>query len=118
MARKQGQGKSFFEERLKKAINIAVRKDISDPRLSLVSITRVELNPDYSHAKVYWDTYDAGKRGDIKKAFEGIASRLRTILAKELKVRHTPSLELLYDAQFEAERAIEDLLSKSKNGKA
>ncbi len=115
MARKQGHNKVVFEEKIKNEINLALRKNIADPRLTMVSITRVELTPDYSQAKVYWDTFDANKRGDAKKAFEGIASKLRSLLAKELNVRHTPQLEMFYDSQFEDERKIEDLLEKSSN---
>ncbi len=113
MARKKGQNKPIFEEKIKNEINLALRKTISDPRLNLVTVTRVDLTPDYSQAKVYWDTFDSSKRGDAKKAFEGIASKLRSILAKELKVRHTPRLEIFYDSQVEDEKKIEDLLNKS-----
>lgn len=115
MARKQGHNKSNFEEKIKNEINIALRRKISDPRLTMVSVTRVVLTPDYSQAKVYWDTYDASKRGDAKKAFEGMATKLRSILAKELDVRHTPYLEIFYDSQFDDERKIEDLLDKSSD---
>ena len=108
--RKQGHNKIVFEEKLKNAINFALRRDFADPRLTMVSITRVELNQDYSVAKVYWDTFDVGKRGEIKVAIDGVASKMRSILAKELKVRHTPIIELYYDSQFEDERKIEKLL--------
>ena len=110
MARKQGHNKSIFEERIKNEINLALRRSMSDPRLTMVSITRVELTVDYSVAKVYWDTYDSEKRGEIKKALDGVGSNLRSILAKELKVRHTPVIQLYYDSQFEDERKIESLI--------
>lgn len=100
------------------AINMAFRKDLADPRLTMVSVTRVELTQDYSQAKVYWDTYDAAKRGDIKKAIEGISSKLRSILAKELNVRHTPELFLYYDSQFESEKAITDLLNSENEAES
>lgn len=115
MARKQGHNKSTYEERIKDELNMTLRRDISDPRLVFASITRVELIDDYSIAKVYWDTFDASKRGDIKKAFEGVSSKLRSVLARELKVRHTPIIELYYDSQFDDEKKIEDLLDQSKN---
>jgi ribosome-binding factor A len=115
MARKQGHNKALFEQKIKNEINIALRRTIADPRLTMVSVTRVELTADYSHAKVYWDTYDSSKRGDIKKALDGISSKLRSILAKELDVRHTPHLELFYDSQIEDELNIENLLAKSSS---
>lgn len=113
MARKQGHNKVMFEEKIRDAINVALRQSLKDPRLTMVSVTRVELTNDYSQAKVFWDTYDAEKRGDTKKAVEGVASKLRSILAKELNVRHTPELFLYYDSQFEDERKIEELLKDS-----
>lgn len=112
MARKQGQNRPLFEDKVKNAINVALRRTFSDPRLTMVTITRVELTQDYSHAKVYWDTFDSGKRGDIKKAIDGISSKLRAVLAKELNVRHTPHLEFFYDSQFDDEKKIKDLLDK------
>lgn len=117
MARKQGHNKPVFEERMKNEINISFRRDISDPRLTMLSVTRVELTDDYSHAKVYWDTFDASKRGDIKEAVEGISSKLRSILAKKLEVRHTPTLSFIYDSQFEDEKKIVELLDEEAKRK-
>ena len=61
-------------------------------------------------AKVYWDTFDSSKRGDAKKAIEGLAGKMRSLLAKNLDVRHTPILEFYYDSQFEDEMKITQLL--------
>jgi ribosome-binding factor A len=117
MARKKSNtnSKDLYQEKIKNELNILLRREISDPRLSLCSVTRVELNPDFSLANVYWDTFDASKRGDIKKAFEGISGRMRTLLAKHLDVRHTPILSFLYDSQFEDELKITELLSEPKS---
>jgi len=67
---------------------------------------------DYSYAKVFWDTYDPTKRGDIKKAIEGSSGMIRSILAKELSIRHTPEIHFYYDEQFESEQNIENLLKE------
>ncbi|MBC77866.1 MAG: ribosome-binding factor A [Halobacteriovoraceae bacterium] len=117
MARKSGShNKSMFEERIKNEMNSFLRTELKDPRLMLMSITRVELNQDYSVASVYWDTFDSSKRGDIKSALEGTKGRLRSLLAKNLKVRHTPELNFSYDSQFEDERKIENLLKDNPSG--
>ncbi len=117
MARQKKSGgnpKDIYQERIKNEINILLRRDLADPRLSLCSVTRVELNQDYSVAKVYWDTFDSGKRGDIKEAIEGIAGKMRALLAKNLDVRHTPIITFSYDSQFEDEMKISQLLSKTQ----
>lgn len=107
--------KDTYQERIRNELNLILRREIADPRLTLASITKVELNPDFSVAKVYWDTYDSNNRGDIKKAFEGIDGRLRTLLAKNVKFRHTPILTFLYDSQFEDEMKITQLLNEERN---
>jgi ribosome-binding factor A len=116
MARKKNNTNSrdLYQEKIKNELNVLLRREISDPRLSLCSVTRVDLNPDFSVASVYWDTFDASKRGDIKKAIEGISGRMRTLLAKNLDVRHTPTLTFFYDSQFEDELMITELLNKAK----
>lgn len=106
----------MFEERIKNEVNSNLRGELKDPRLALMSVTRVELNPDYSVATVYWDTFDAGKRGDIKAALGSVKGKLRSLLAKNLKVRHTPELTFIYDSQFEDEKKIERLLKDNPVG--
>ena len=115
MARKQGHNKSSYESKIKDAINTAFRQSLGDPRLIMISVTRVELTNDYSLAKVYWDTFDASKRGDIKIAIEGSASKLRSILSRELIIRHTPKLTFFYDSQYEDEAKIAELLKNTEN---
>lgn len=108
-----GNPKQTYQDRIKNEINMILRREVADPRLTLCSITRVELNPDYSVAEVYWDTFDSSKRGDIKTAIEGLSGKMRTLLAKNLNVRHTPSLTFFYDSQFEDEMKITQLLNSA-----
>lgn len=117
MAKQKTFKKEKYQEGLIKEINLIFRSDIKDSRLTFVSITKVELNNDYSVAKVYWDTFDASKRGDAKKALENVAGKVRGLLASRLRTRHTPIIEFYYDSQFESEKKIDSLLnSDSEKG--
>jgi ribosome-binding factor A len=108
--------KAKYEEQIKNALNSALRRDVSDARLTMASFTRVELTDEYDHAKAWWDTFDAGKRGDIKEALEGVKGKLRSLLAQRLDVRHVPELHFFYDSQFEDEQHIGRLLKDSDGG--
>lgn len=110
MSRQKSFSKEKYEERIQNQINVALKRDISDPRLMMISITRVELSPDKSWAKVYWDTYNTEHKEEVKAAIEKSAGKLRSVLAKTLNVRHTPEIQFLYDSQFEDENHIMDLL--------
>jgi ribosome-binding factor A len=113
MAKKNNFKKAKFEERLLNEINSLLRTGISDSRLQRVSITKVEMSPDYGYAVVYWDTFDAHTRGDAKAAIESATGRIRSELAKVLDVRHVPSISFIYDNQFEEEKKIMDLMNKN-----
>jgi ribosome-binding factor A len=104
-----------YEERVRDVINTALRREFADPRLLHVSVTHVEMTQDYSHAKVYWDTFDASKRGDAKEAIESTASRMRKLLASKLEVRHTPEIHYIYNSQYEDESKISKLLKDSQD---
>lgn len=109
-----GRGNKFskikYEERIRDVINLALRREFADTRLTNVSVTHVELTQDYSHAKVYWDTFDSSKRGDAKEAIESTAGRMRKLLASKMEVRHTPEIHYIYNSQFEDESKIDKLL--------
>jgi ribosome-binding factor A len=114
MAKKNLFKKDKFEERLLNEINSLLRTGISDSRLQRVSITKVELSPDYGYAVISWDTFDSGTRGDAKVAIEAAAGKIRSELAKVLDVRHVPSLSFIYDNQFEEERKIMELMKREQ----
>lgn len=113
MARKQSFTKEKFEEKIQQDLNQFLRRNISDPRLSLVTITRVELTQDYSYADVYWDSFDASKKELISQAFDGVKGKLRSLLAKNLNVRHTPDIKFVYDSCYEDEHRIMNLIHEA-----
>lgn len=117
-AKKNSFKKSKLEERILQELNSFIRTKLGDVRLQFVSITKVELNVDYSVAMVYWDTFQTETRGDAKEAIESARNRMRQVLAQSLETRVVPQLVLKYDAQYESEKSITDLLKgEEKQGK-
>ena len=102
-----------YEEMVQNAINASLRRDFADSRLTMLSVTKVELTDEYDHAKVWWDTFDSAKRGEIKEALDGVRIKLRTLLANKLDLRHVPELHFFYDSQYEDEMKITKLLKEN-----
>ena len=120
MARKSGGAvsKTKYEEMILSEVNQILRSKLGDPRLQFVSVIKVELSKDYSHAKLYWDTFDLEKKVDIQRAVDSCALKVKTLLSKSLTVRQIPSLQFFYDGQFEAQNEIETILAQeAKDGK-
>ncbi|MDJ0786542.1 MAG: 30S ribosome-binding factor RbfA [Myxococcota bacterium] len=96
-------------EEIRSELARLLREEVSDPRVGLVTLTRVDLAPDMRNARVYWSRVQERGGGnepeDDQRAEAGLASAagfLRRRLAQllptkrvpELRFRHDPSLAL------------------------
>ncbi len=104
-------------EQLRGEIAKALRQEITDPRIQLVTLTRIDVAPDLSNALVYWSSMTAGGVGDrpgeisaereaeiaaVASGLESAAGFLRTQIARNLpNLRRTPALRFRHDASLE-----------------
>ena len=99
-------------EAIKNELSVLLLRDVSDPRLSGVSVSRVEVTPDLKQAKIYFsvpvgiDSKPAGKGMKQARGF------LRSHLAKALNMRYTPDLLFYFDNINEEVQRINDLFRK------
>ena len=73
-------------------------RDVRDPRIGLVTITRVTVSGDLSHARVGVIVH--GEETEWARALEGLQSAagfLRSRVAKALAIRTTPELHFEID---------------------
>ncbi|MCH8084703.1 MAG: 30S ribosome-binding factor RbfA [Myxococcales bacterium] len=90
-------------EQLRSEIARVLREEANDPRTRLVTLTRVDVAPDLSHALVFWsalDVRDADAAEDTQHALESAASFVRRHLAQSLPLRRVPALRFRYDASL------------------
>lgn len=81
-----------------------LREETSDPRIGLLTITRVKVSPDFSTALVFWSPLDVDGETDIEEVGAGLASAagfLRGRLGALLRLRRTPELAFRHDASVE-----------------
>ena len=109
---KKNYSKIKYEEKILNSLNSFLRSEIRDSRLKFVTITKVELAPDYGAALVYWDTYDLEKKDAIESTIEGIENGARNYLSKVLDVRHVPKISFKFDSQYVDEMKISKLLQE------
>lgn len=103
---------SVIMEELSKML---LRGMIKDPRVnSLLSITRIEVAKDISHARVFISSLEGEKKTD--KGVEGLQSAagyIQGVLGKKLSFRLTPKLSFVADhgieEGFRMNKLIEDL---------
>jgi ribosome-binding factor A len=91
-------------EQIRGELSRLVRDELRDPRIGLLTLTRVEVAPDLSAASVFWSSLDAQGDVDREKVGAGLASAagfLRGRLADALSLRRTPELRFRHDPSIE-----------------
>lgn len=77
-----------------------LREDVADPRIGLVTLTRVDVAPDLTNAIVFWSALDT-PQGDALEAcqagLESAAPFLRRRAARELSLKRMPEIRFRYD---------------------
>jgi ribosome-binding factor A len=88
-----------------------LRRDISDPRLQMTTITQVKVTKDLRLARIYFAT-GGGKTGaaDAIQGFRSAAGFIKRRLAPQLGLRYMPALEFFYDESFDHGARIDRLL--------
>lgn len=97
---------------LREVIAEALQRDLSDPRLGLVTITHVQATQDLREARVFWTVLPARRRTGAASALESARGVLQGTVARELRTRHTPHLHFAYDDHQERAAELTDLIER------
>lgn len=89
-------------EFLRDEISDIIRREMRDPRLGFVSITRVEVSPDLRYAKVFASVYGSEEeQAATIDALNGATGFIRRLLKPRMRIRHIPELTFRLDRSME-----------------
>jgi ribosome-binding factor A len=94
--------KDRLEELIKRIVSEIIMRELKDPRIGFITVTGVELNRDYTEAKI--GVSILGSTTDVRKSMEGIRSSsgyVQKLLGKELKIRNLPRVYFYLDKSVE-----------------
>lgn len=108
-----------LNEAVREALADTLERDVSDPRLSLVTITSAEVSPDLRHVRVYFTAHGDEER--YRAALEGLESakgRIRQGLAKRVRMKYLPEPVFFVDASVdEGMRVAEAIKAEREAGR-
>lgn len=86
-----------------KELSDIIGEELTDPRLGLVTLTHVEVTPDFGAARV-WFTVHGGEK-QVKATRAALISarkRIRAELGNRIRLRRVPELTFEYDESIDA----------------
>ena len=100
-------------DRIKVTVAEMLERRIKDPRLGFVTVTDVRVSGDTQHASVFYTVFGSEEEvAGSAAALESAKGLIRSEVAKQLNIRHAPSLEFIHDALPENARHLEEVLAK------
>jgi ribosome-binding factor A len=106
-------------DRIQVIVAEMLERRIKDPRLGFVTITDVRVSGDTQQASVFYTVL--GEEEQItasSAALESARGLIRSEVAKQLGMRHAPTLEFIHDALPDTARHIDELLERARQSDA
>ena len=98
-------------------ISDVITREIKDPRIGFVTVTRVEMSDDLRHAKVFVSCI--GEESEKVRMLQGLSSAtgyIRRHLGRALHLRYTPAISFLLDDSLEHGAKIAQILRQLHAG--
>jgi ribosome-binding factor A len=93
-----------------------IAREVHDPGVGFVTITRVRVTPDLQLARVYYTSLgDEKARRETARAMARAAPFLRRQVGQRLRLRRVPELEFFYDESVAHQDRIEQILQELKS---
>ncbi len=87
-----------LQEQIKHCLAQTLLRDLADPKLGMVTITRIELDNEFTQCKAYWSVIGDDKQ---QKQSAAVLRRARGLcqraIGKAVRARTMPHLEFFYD---------------------
>ena len=93
-------------------------RQVKDPRIAhllpLVTLTGVEVSPDYTHAKVFYTSMvPQDRRSEVDRRLRHAAGFLRRELGRRIRIHHLPELHFAFDASVERGTHLSHLIDEA-----
>ena len=99
---------------IQRELSRLLRREIRDPRVGQVTVTRAEVSDDLREARVYWVPLAAVQSderiAELEAGLKAAGPFLQRRVGQELKLRFTPRLRFHFDKGMENLVRVHDLL--------
>lgn len=88
-------------EQIRGELSQILREEVRDPRIRLVTVTRVKLAADMGAATIFYSPLGEDpseeRCAELEEAMSAVTGFARRLLSRRMKLRHTPDLRFVLD---------------------
>jgi ribosome-binding factor A len=107
----QGSRPDRVADQLRSELALMLAREVHDPGVGFVTLTRVHVSPDLQQARVMYTALgDDASRKNTARALERAAPFLRRQIGSRLRLKRAPELKFVYDDSVAGQDRIEQIL--------
>jgi ribosome-binding factor A len=111
-----------INEQIRRELAELIRLEVKDPRVGFLTLTDVEVTPDYAHAKVFFTTLQGEAAvPDLLVGLRRASGFLRRELGRRIRLHTLPELHFVYDQSVEQgdrlSRLIDEAVKSDRSAK-
>lgn len=105
---------SRVAEQIRRELAELIQLDVKDPRVGLITLTDVEITPDYAHAKVFFTSLKGeGGVDEIMSGLRAASGFLRRELGRRVRIHTLPELHFVFDRSVEQGARLSRLIDEA-----
>jgi ribosome-binding factor A len=109
----QGSRPDRVADQIRGELALLLAREVHDPGIGFVTLTRVQVTPDLQQARVYYTALgDEKTRRNSERALERAIPFLRRQIGSRLRLKRVPELKFIYDESIAGQDRIEQLLNE------
>jgi ribosome-binding factor A len=109
----QGSRPDRVADQIRSELASLLARDVHDPGIGFVTLTRVHVTPDLQQARVHYTVLgDEKARAASARALDRAAPFLRRQIGSRLRLKRVPELTFSYDDSIEGQDRIERILNE------
>ncbi len=109
----QGSRPDRVADQIRAELGQLLAREVHDPGIGFVTLTRVQVSPDLQQARVYYTTLgDEAARRNSARALDRAAPFLRRQIGSRLRLKRVPELKFAFDESIAGQDRIEQLLNE------
>lgn len=115
----QGSRPERVADQIRAEVTTMIARELHDPGVGFVTVTRVQVSPDLQHARVYYTSLgDATARKNTARALERASGFMRRQIGQRLRLRRAPEVHFEFDESIGHQDRVAQLLNELADERA